>query len=231
MLPDQQGPWSRLDHNEPFIPGAPPKPPQANFYPAGATKAEVEAWIKSLPAPSARARPASSRRSAAAPDGRFIAVPYSLEYQGELAHGGAAAARGGGAHDAADAEGVPRSARRGVPLATTTTTATSPWMELDATHRADHRPVRGLRGRVVQLQGGVRGVHHRARRRRDATSWQRFGGELQEIENNLPIDPKYRNPEARRAGADRASSTPCSRPATATAACRRRPSTCPTTSA
>jgi len=32
------GPWSRLDANAAFIPGAPPKPPQANFYPAGATK-------------------------------------------------------------------------------------------------------------------------------------------------------------------------------------------------
>src|SRR6267142_1041843 len=31
-----KGPWSRLDHNEPFIPGAPPKPEQANFYPADA---------------------------------------------------------------------------------------------------------------------------------------------------------------------------------------------------
>ena len=30
----------------------------------------------------------------------------------------------------------------------------------------------------------------------------RFGSELQEIENNLPIDPKYPQPEARRAGAD-----------------------------
>src|SRR5437667_1585753 len=43
-----KGPWSRLDHNEPFIPGAPKKPEQANFYPAGATKTEVEAWIASL---------------------------------------------------------------------------------------------------------------------------------------------------------------------------------------
>ena len=41
-----KGPWSRLDHNEPFVPGAPKKPEQANFYPAGATKAEVEAWMK-----------------------------------------------------------------------------------------------------------------------------------------------------------------------------------------
>jgi len=44
-----KGPWSRLDHNAPFIPGVPPKPEGANFYPAGATKDEVEAWIKSLP--------------------------------------------------------------------------------------------------------------------------------------------------------------------------------------
>ena len=45
-----KGPWSRLDHNEPFVLGAPPKPEGANFYPLDATKAEIEAWIKSLPA-------------------------------------------------------------------------------------------------------------------------------------------------------------------------------------
>ena len=45
-----KGPWSRLDHDAPFIPGVPPKPGGANFYPAGATKAEVEAWIAGLPA-------------------------------------------------------------------------------------------------------------------------------------------------------------------------------------
>ena len=28
-----KGPWSRLDHNEIFVPGAPPKPEAANFYP------------------------------------------------------------------------------------------------------------------------------------------------------------------------------------------------------
>ena len=105
-----KGPWSRLDHNEPFVPGAPPKPAQANFYPAGATKEEVEAWIKTLP-PAERTRATgfftTIRRS---PDGRFVAVPYSLEYQGEIAHVADAAARGRGADGAADAEGVPRDA-------------------------------------------------------------------------------------------------------------------------
>src|SRR2546427_3192614 len=49
-----KGPWDRLDHNTPFIGGAasailpPTKPPQANFYPADATKADVEKWISGL---------------------------------------------------------------------------------------------------------------------------------------------------------------------------------------
>src|SRR4249920_3566306 len=28
-----KGPWSRLDHNAVFVPGAPPKPDGANYYP------------------------------------------------------------------------------------------------------------------------------------------------------------------------------------------------------
>src|SRR5213596_2276935 len=39
-----KGPWSRLDHNQPFVPGAPEKPAAANYYPDGASKAEVERW-------------------------------------------------------------------------------------------------------------------------------------------------------------------------------------------
>ena len=48
---------------------------------------------------------------------------------------------------------------------------------------------------MVQLQGGVRSVHHRQGPGRVATSCSSFAGSLQEIENNLPIDPKYRNPK------------------------------------
>src|SRR6266850_7564771 len=84
-----KGPWSRLDQNEPFIPGAPPKPEQANFYPAGATKPEVDSWIKSLP-PAEHEKATSFfttiRRDAS---GKLVAVPYSLEYQGELAQAAA----------------------------------------------------------------------------------------------------------------------------------------------
>ena len=46
-----KGPWSRLDHNEGFLPadfGVPAKPERANYYPADATKEEVDKWISSL---------------------------------------------------------------------------------------------------------------------------------------------------------------------------------------
>src|SRR5215510_525783 len=43
-----KGPWDRLDHYRAYVPGAPKKPEGANFYPEGATKAELERWIQSL---------------------------------------------------------------------------------------------------------------------------------------------------------------------------------------
>src|ERR1044071_5685347 len=75
-----KGPWDRLNDNAPFIPGAPPKPASANFYPSDATKDDVQKWMDALPS---KARDAAAgfftivRR-----DGKgFTAVPYSLAYQ------------------------------------------------------------------------------------------------------------------------------------------------------
>src|SRR6185295_4967878 len=44
------GPWSRLDSNEPFIEGVPrEKPHAANYYPEDMTKDEFNTWVQSLP--------------------------------------------------------------------------------------------------------------------------------------------------------------------------------------
>ena len=80
-----KGPWSRLDGNEVFIAGAPAKPEGANYYPAGATRAEVEAWIAKLPEPDRQRATGFFTTIRRAPGGSFTLVPYSLEYQGELA--------------------------------------------------------------------------------------------------------------------------------------------------
>ena len=69
------GPWSRLDENQAFIPGAPEKPPAANFYPAGATKEDVDAWLKTLSPPERTRASGFFTTIRRGPDGRFIAVP------------------------------------------------------------------------------------------------------------------------------------------------------------
>ena len=74
-----KGPWSALDHNEPFIAGAPPKPEGAGFYPLDATKDEIEAWIKGSAARTNRKRrKASSLSSAAGLTKSFTLVPYNI---------------------------------------------------------------------------------------------------------------------------------------------------------
>lgn len=70
------GPWDRLDGNEPFLPGAGPRPPGANYYPKDMTKAEFEAEVaKGGPrADSLKSLYTFVRRDAA---GRLTALPYS----------------------------------------------------------------------------------------------------------------------------------------------------------
>ena len=59
-------------------------------------------------------------------------MPYSLEYQGELARAAELLREAAGAHPAADPEGLPRPSARTPSSPTTTTTSDVAWMELDA---------------------------------------------------------------------------------------------------
>ena len=154
-----KGPWDRLDHNRPFVPGAPAKPEAANFYPDRRHQGRG----------SEMDRLAVGRRESGRhrllhddpPQRRSLRrVPYSIEYQGELARAADLLREAAQLTADADAEGVP-DARADAFLSNDYYASDVAWMELDARDRADDRPVRGLRGRVVQLQGRLRGVHHR----------------------------------------------------------------------
>jgi Peptidase family M49 len=188
-----KGPWSRLDHNEPFVPGAPPKLEQANFYPAGATKADVEAWIKALPeAERERATGffTTIRRDAA---GKLVAVPYSLEYQGELALAAALLREAASLTKQATLKAFLE--KRAEAFITNDYYASDvAWMELDASVE----PTIGPYETYEDEWFGYKAAFEAFITLRDETETKnlaRFAGELQEIENNLPIDPKLRNPK------------------------------------
>ena len=191
-----KGPWSRLDHNEPFVPGAPPKPAGANFYPAGATKAEIEKWIQSLPeAERARATGFFTviRRAA---NGQFTAVPYSLEYQNELAHAAALL------REAADLSAEPTlkaflTKRAHAFLSNDYYDSDVAWMELKGAIEPTIGPYEVYEDEFFNYKAAFESF---ITLRDDAESAKltRFGGELQGIENVLPIDREVSQPEARR---------------------------------
>jgi len=95
-----KGPWSRLDKNESFLPaeyGVPHKPEQANYYPADATKEEVEAWFETLLAPRMSGEYSPKTQATgfftvirrhpmgmATNMGPFVWVRYSQAYQNQL---------------------------------------------------------------------------------------------------------------------------------------------------
>jgi hypothetical protein len=186
-----KGPWSRLDHDEAFIPGAPPKPAQANFYPAGAKKEEVEAWLKTLPeAERTRAMGffTTIRRT---PDGKLTAVPYSLEYQGELAIASALL------RDASALTKDPTlkkflDSRAAAFVSNDYYDSDVAWMELNASIEPTIGPYEVYEDEWFNYKAAFE-AFITLRDDEETKKLERFGAELQEIENNLPIDARYRN--------------------------------------
>jgi hypothetical protein len=80
-----RGPWSELDEARPFLPGVGAKAKGGNFYPGDATVEEVDAWMKALPETQRAAATGFFTTIRRTPDGHLAAIPYSQEYQGELA--------------------------------------------------------------------------------------------------------------------------------------------------
>ena len=187
-----KGPWSRLDHNRVFVPGAPDKPEGANFYPAGATKADVQKWIDSLDArekAQATGFFTTVRRGA---DGRFVAVPYSIEYQGELAHAAELL------REAAEATSQPTlrkflTARADAFLSNDYYASDVAWMELDASIEPTIGPYEVYEDEWFNFKAAFE-AFIAVRDEAESRKLQAFSGHLQELENALPIDPKYRNP-------------------------------------
>jgi hypothetical protein len=189
-----KGPWSRLDKNESFLGpefGVPAKPEQANFYPGDATKAEVEAWMAKLP-PAQRAEAngffSVVRRDAS---GKLIAVPYNVAYQNIL---GEAAAHLRAAAAMTSQPTLKKFLELRAKAFQTNDYFDSDmaWMELDATIEPTIGPYETYEDEWFGYKAGFESF---VTLRDDAESKRlgMFSGELQALENALPIDAKYRN--------------------------------------
>jgi len=188
-----KGPWSRLDHNAPFVPGMPAKPEAGNFYPAGATKDEVEAWMKSLPAAeqaSARGFFTTIRRR---PDGALVAVPYSLEYQGELTRASELLREAAGLTQQPTLKNF-LTRRAAAFVSNDYYDSDVAWMELDASIEPTIGPYEVYEDEWFNAKAAFE-AFITVRDAAESKKLAKFSSELQEIENHLPIEPAWRNPK------------------------------------
>ena len=188
-----KGPWSRLDDNEAFISGAPAKPEPANFYPADATKQQVEEWLSTLSGSQrtfATGFYSTIRRNA---EGKFIAVPYSFEYQGELAHA-AALLREAAALTRQSTLKAFLEKRAQAFLTNDYYDSDVAWMELDGSIEPTIGPYEVYEDEWFNYKAAFE-AFITVRDEDETGKLARFGAELQDIENNLPIDARLRNPK------------------------------------
>lgn len=188
-----QGPWDRVDHDKPFVPGVPAKPDGGNFYPADATKDEIDRWIAGLPqaqADQARGFFTVIRRQ---PDGSLTAVPYSIEYQGELQQAAALL------REAAKATQQPTlknflELRAAAFLSNDYYASDVAWMELDASLEPTIGPYEVYEDNWFNYKAAYE-AYITVRDEAESAKLAKFSGQLQDIEDHLPIDPAMRNPK------------------------------------
>jgi hypothetical protein len=188
------GPWSQLDENKAFLDHVPEeKPPQAAHYPDDMTKEEFTRWAESL-AEAERQKATgffyAIRRDAA---GKLRAVPYSEEYReflepaARLLREAAAATTNATLKDFLEK-------RAAAFLSNDYYESDVAWMALDA-------PIDVTIGPYETYSDGHFGykaafeAYVTLRDEAETQKLARFSNYLQELEDHLPIEARYRNPK------------------------------------
>ncbi len=189
-----KGPWSDLDGHTAFLPGVPQRKPMgANFYPEDMTKDQFETWAKSL---SKEQREQAEgfftviRRDAGK---RLTAVPYSHAYAADL-HRAAGLLR--------EAAGLTGNAslkkfltlRADAFLSNDYYASDVAWMDLDAPLDIAIGPYETYNDELFGYKAAFE-AYITIRDERETGRLKMFANHLQEVENNLPMDARYRNPK------------------------------------
>ena len=188
-----KGPWSQLDDNEPFIEGAPRRPPQANFYPMDMTKDEFNSWLNTLTTDEKEKATGyfyTIRRDA---NGKLKTVPYSEEYREFL--GPAARLLREAAALTSNRTLKDFLNKRAAAFASNDYYDSDvAWMDLDAPIDVTIGPYETYEDEMFGYKAAFE-AYVTLRDDAETAKLKRFSQYLQEIEDHLPIDPKYRNPK------------------------------------
>ncbi len=188
------GPWSRLDNKEPFIEGVPKeKPPHANYYPEDMSKDEFNSWMATLSDADKQKATGFFHLIRRGADRKLTIVPYSQAYKEYL-------------------EPAARLLREAAALTTNASLknfltkradafgtddyydSDVAWMDLDSSIDVTIGPYETYEDELFSYKAAFE-AYITIRDDAETAKLAKFSGHLQELENNLPIDPKYRNPK------------------------------------
>jgi hypothetical protein len=194
-----KGPWSDLDEYRSFLPGVPArKPLGANFYPENMTKEQFEQWVASLP-PNEQEHAKSFftvirwRENANPPSNNLGAIPYSTQYADDLARSAGLLREAAGLTDNASLKKF-LSLRADAFLSNDYYESDMAWMDLDAPLDITIGPYETYNDELFGYKAAFE-AYVNLRDDEESAKLSAFSAHLQEIENNLPIDPQYRNPK------------------------------------
>lgn len=188
------GPWSLLDNNEPFIEGVPQeKPPQANFYPDDMTKDEFNNWVQGLSDTEKEKATGFFYVIRRGGDGKLTTVPYSQAYR-EYLEPAAKLLREAAALTSNKTLSSFLSKRADAFGSNDYHDSDVAWMDLDSPIEVTIGPYETYEDELFSYKAAFE-AYVTLRDDAETAKLTKFSVHLQELENNLPIDPRYRNPK------------------------------------
>jgi hypothetical protein len=189
-----KGPWSDIDDHTAFLADVPPKKlPGANFYSENMTREEFESWVKTLSKADREQAEGFFTVIRRDSNGHLKTIPYSQEYKNDLARAARLMEEAAGLTGNATLKKFLLS-RGAAFLSNDYYESDLAWMDLDAPIDITIGPYETYNDEIFGYKAGFE-AYVNLRDDVETEKLKFFGGHLQEIENNLPINPEYRNPK------------------------------------
>jgi hypothetical protein len=187
-----KGPWSEIDEWTAFLPGVPPrKLPGANFYPEDMTKDEFEAWVKTVSSEQKEQAEGFFTVIRRGPDHQLKIVPYNEEYRGDLDLAGKLL-RDAAALSDNDSLKKFLTTRADAFSSNNYYDSDMAWMDLDAPVDVTFGPYETYLDEFFGYKAAFE-AYINVRDDKETARLAFLGKHLQEIEDNLPEEPQYRN--------------------------------------
>jgi hypothetical protein len=182
-----KGPWSELDDHAAFLPGVQEKKlPWANFYPEDMTKQEFEGWKNEA----ARGFFTIIRRGS---DKKLQTIPYSTAYKADLTRAAKLLEEGAAQTTNKSLQDFLRLRAKAF-LSNDYYDSDVAWMKLDAPIDITIGPYETYMDEIFGYKAAFE-AYVTLRDDEETAKLKMFADHLQEIENNLPLDAKFRNPK------------------------------------